>query len=408
MTGILSVGSLLSLRVGKRMRAAFREARRRRSSIAANMNEKIASLAVMQVFGQTERERQRLSRQSQRLQESMVERARTIGLMRAVTEQTSGFASMVVLLLGAEEVAAGRVTPGTVVGAMTIVHLLVPALRDLGRVFEYWQGAQVATTKLQEFLAAPSFATDDVSAPDLQPQGGQLAFANVHLNGVLQGVTATIRPGTVVAIVGPNGAGKSTLLSLAARLLNPDSGTVLLDGQDLAQYSLASVRRAIGMVSPDLPLLRGTVDKNLRYRWPDAPEEEFSRVMQLCQVDEVLAELPQGAQTRLTEGGTNISVGQRQRIALARALLGNPAVLLLDEADANLDHHASTVLDHILADYPGTVLLVTHQPERLATADVIWHLNNGQLVEISPPRTPGLLDTLVTDELQTQVTGTAA
>ncbi|MGH7960375.1 MAG: ATP-binding cassette domain-containing protein, partial [Candidatus Binatia bacterium] len=305
--------------------------------------------------------------------------------VRAVTEATSATASGAVLLLGAYEVAAGRATPGTVVAAMTIVGLLVPALRDLGRVHEYWYGAQVSRRKIEEFLDTPSFVTEAVDAPDLRPGAGCLEFAGVSVSGVLSGVTGRVAPGTAVALMGPSGAGKSTLLSLAARLIAPEEGRILLDGQDLAAHSLASVRRAIGMVSPDLPLLRGTVEKNLRYRWPGAPVEEIARVRAWCGVDEVVAELPQGEQTRVTEEGGNLSVGQRQRIALARALLGNPAVLLLDEADANLDARARAVFDRILAEYRGTVLLVTHRPERLAAATVIWRLEAGHLIEVGAP-----------------------
>jgi len=198
-------------------------------------------------------------------------------------------------------------------------------------------------------------------------------------------VTTAAEPGAVVALVGPNGAGKSTLLSLAARLIDPDEGRVVLDGQDLAKHSLASVRRAIGMMSPDLPLLRGTIDKNLRYRWPDAPVEEIDRVKALCEIDKVLAELPEGEQTRVTEGGGNLSLGQRQRIALARALLGRPSILLLDEADAHLDHDSRAVLERILAEYRGTVLLVTHSGDRLADVDTIWRMKAGRLVEVATP-----------------------
>jgi ABC-type bacteriocin/lantibiotic exporter with double-glycine peptidase domain len=139
------------------------------------------------------------------------------------------------------------------------------------------------------------------------------------------------------------------------------------------------------MAGPDLPLLRGTVDKNLRYRWPDAPIEEIARVRHLCEVDQVLAELPEAEKTRVSEGGIGLSAGQRQRIALARAILGNPPLLLLDEVDANLDAQATAVVDRVLAEHKGTVLLITHRAERLATADAIWYLEGGRLLEAGPP-----------------------
>lgn len=382
---ILGIGTIYVLRLGRQLREAVKEGRRRRSYLAANVNEKVASMAVVQVFGQSDRERRRLGRQSKRLKKAMLVRAKRIGLLRAVTHSTTALASGAVLLLGANQVASGLATPGTVVAAMTIVGLLVPALRDLGRVYEYWHDAKVSAKKIRQFLKTPTLVAELAGAPDLKPGQGRLEFTDISLSGSVKGVTAVAEPGKVVALVGPNGAGKSTLLSLAARLIDPDEGRILLDGQDLSKHSLASVRRAIGMMSPDLPLLRGTIDKNLRYSWPDAPVEEIHRVKALCEIDKVLAELPKAEQTRVTEGGGNLSLGQRQRIALARALLGNPSILLLDEADAHLDHDSTAVLDRILADYRGTVLLVTHSNDRLAAADVVWRMQDGRLTEVATP-----------------------
>jgi ABC-type multidrug transport system fused ATPase/permease subunit len=197
---------------------------------------------------------------------------------------------------------------------------------------------------------------------------GCLEFRDAELDGSVKEFSGTAAAGKVTAIVGPNGAGKSTLLALAARLLDPDSGSVLLDGQDLATASLRSVRRHVALVSPDLPLLRGTVKHNLRYRNPGASEEEYQRVIRECRVDEILQELPKGERTRVSDAGTNLSQGQRTRIALARALLDNPTVLLLDETDANLDPRSAAILDDILERYAGTVLIVTHRIERVARA----------------------------------------
>jgi ABC-type multidrug transport system fused ATPase/permease subunit len=304
---VIALGAVYSLRLGRQLREAIKESRRRRSYLAANVNEKVASIAVVQVFGQSIRERRHLIRQSRRLKNSMVKRARKIGLLRAVAHGTTAFASGVIVLLGANEVSSGRATPGTVVAAMTIVGLLVPALRDLGRVHEYWHGAKVSSRKIKEFLDTPSLVKEVPNVPDLKMGPGRLEFDRVSLSGCLKEVTIAAEPGSVVALVGPNGAGKSTLLFLVARLVDPDEGRILVDGQDLRLCSLASIRRSIGMVSPDLPLLRGTVDKNLRYRWPEAPPEEIEKVFSLCEIDKVLAELPQGAQTRVTEGGGGTS-----------------------------------------------------------------------------------------------------
>jgi ABC-type multidrug transport system fused ATPase/permease subunit len=262
----------------------------------------------------------------------------------------------------------------------------------MSRVQEYWQYSRVARRKIQQFLVIPSLVTEKKGAPDLVAGRGQLEFDGVELSAALHDVSACAEPGARVALVGPNGAGKSTLLAVAARLIDPDSGVVKVDGQDLKEHSLDSVRRAIGIVGPDLPLLRGTVDKNLRYPWPDAPEEDIAEVKALCGIDEILAELPEGGATRISEGGVGLSAGQRQRISLARALLGHPPVLLLDEVDAHLDPRAGEVVDRVLTQFKGTVVMVTHRPDRLRSVDAIWHLQNGRLVEQGPPGQLALAD----------------
>ncbi|MBC2745298.1 MAG: ABC transporter ATP-binding protein [Desulfosarcina sp.] len=383
---VLGLGALYAVRLGKYIRETVKESRRRRSYLAANVNEKVATMAVVQVFGQSDRERQRVKRQSQRLTNALIARAREIGLMRGITQSAMALASGAVLLQGAHEVSSGKATPGTVVAAMTIVGLLVPALRDLSRVYEYWQESRVSAKKLIDFLQTPSLVLNRPGAPDLKPGPGRLEFKDVSFGKVIKNVTVTAQANRMVVIVGPNGAGKSTLLSMAARLIDPEKGKILLDGQDITTHSLKSVRGAISMVSPDLPLLRGTVKKNLLYRWPQAPAEEIESVWELCGIHELLTELPQAELTRVTEEGHNLSLGQRQRIGLARAFLGNPRIILLDEADVHLDEDAGKVLNRILSQYKGTIIWVTHKLDRLNSADCIWNIEKGNLVDVTPQR----------------------
>lgn len=147
------------------------------------------------------------------------------------------------------------------------------------------------------------------------------------------------------------------------------------------------MRAAIGVAGPDLPLLRGSVERNLRYRRPDASRDELTRVIDLCGLGELSARLPDGLSTRVGEAGQRLSAGERQRIALARALLGDPRLLLLDEADANLDATARATLDRVVAAVRrrATVLVVTHRRETIERADAVWHLDGGRLVEEGAP-----------------------
>ena len=382
---VLGVSGLLAYRYGAALDQATRQARRHRARLANNLAEKTTAIAVVQAFGQLRRERRRLERQSQELQQAMLARARAIGRLRAVAEGSGALAAAAVLLAGVWRVGQGQADPGTVVAAMTVTGLLTAYLRDLGRVHEYWLGARVAGDKIAAFLNLP-VALQHRHLP--LPDGpGTLVLDGVAVEGSLGPVDATVPGGTRVALVGPNGAGKSTLLGVITRLLPPDQGQVLLDGTDLFQIKTAALRRAVGIVSPDLPLLRGSVRRNLCYRWPRAPETEIARVKRLCQLQAVLAELPGGEDFRLTEGGTNLSLGQRQRLMLARALLGEPRLLLLDEVDANLDPEAAALIDRLLQSYRGTILIVTHRLQRLRHVDQVWYLEDGRLCEQGDPRT---------------------
>lgn len=316
----------------------------------------------------------------------MVCQAGVTGQLRGISEATTAIASGLVLIIGAVEVSGGQTTPGTVVASMGIVGLLNSPLRNLARVYEYWQGASVARQKILDFLNSVSFVDEVDFAADLRPGPGCLQFLNINISGSVKDFAATVEPGQKVALVGPNGAGKSSLLMAVARIVTPESGKILLDGQDLAKHSLSSLHRAISMLGPDLPLMRGTVESNLRYRWPEAPEVELARVIRLCGIDDILQELPDALETRIAEGGGNLSPGQRQRIALGRAMMGMPAVLLLDEADENLDPKSSLIIDRVLAEYTGTMIAVTHRHARAAAADVIWHLQAGRLIEAGSPQ----------------------
>ncbi len=385
---VLSLGLAGNLLLGPRMNRAVAESRRLRGRLAGNINERIHAFVVIQAFNQQRRERKRYARHSRRLREAMVGRARAAGLMGAVSEGSTAASMGLVLSLGAFEVFRGLTSAGNVVAAMAVVAFLSSNFRNLGRVHEYYQSAEVSRRKLVEFLRTRQLKGRSSDLPPLEVGNGRLEFRDISLNGILRGFSAIAPGGARVALLGPNGAGKSTLLHVAARLVDPDGGQVLVDGQDLAQYNLGTIRSTIALISPDLPLLRGSIGYNLRYRWPCAPEEEVARIRELCALDEMLAEFPEGENHKVQEGGKNLSLGQRHRLALARALLGQPTLLLIDEIDANLDARANEILDQVIERFSGTVLMVTRSPQRLAQVDYLWQLQDGRLAAVEGPQRP--------------------
>lgn len=383
---IVTLGGGLTLRFGRELDIRVRESRRDRSALAANTGQILAASATVQAFDQTGREHRRIRKQSRRLRESMVRRARANGNLRATADVTVNLGTAILLALGLAIVPLQTVTPSEIVGAMTLVGLMVSPIRDLGRVERYRRDARLASGKVAEALNRPEGFATRVNGCELAPGPGAITFEGVGVPSIIEHFTARVRPHTLTVIVGPNGAGKSTLLELVAGLMEPASGEVRIDGRPTTRVSQRSLRRAIGIAGPQVPLLRGSVRRNLDYRTRDVSENEQRKIHELCGIPELLAGLPKGDETRLTDGGANLSSGQRQRILLARALLGNPWILLLDEADANLDPEAVTVLGRVIDQFAGTVLFVTHRREWLQRADDIWHLDAGRLVEQGSPQ----------------------
>ncbi|SDD68872.1 ABC transporter ATP-binding protein [Auraticoccus monumenti] len=382
--GVLLLGAGVTLVLGPWLQRTSRRSRRVRARLTGEVTERLQQLQVVQASGQERREGRRVHRRSERVADAMVQQARASGSMRAIAEAAATAAGAVVLLVGALEVQSGRASAGTVVAALSVTGLLGGYLRDLGRVSEYASRASVARHAARRFLTTPTLPDPD-GLPPLRVERGEVRLEGVTVEGALQQVDATVGPGEVVAVVGPNGAGKSTLMSVVSRLIDPDRGRVVVDGQDLRDRSLRSVRQAVGLAGPDLPLLRGSLRRNVCYRRPRVDAEELARITRLCDLDELAEELPDGWDSDVGEGGSRLSAGQRARVTIARAALGRPPVLILDEAEAHLDARAVTVLERVLRDHRGVALVVTHRRSVVEAADRVWHLADGRLVETGRP-----------------------
>ena len=381
----VAVAAALALSIGPHLRDTTRESRRRRGHLAAQLNDRVSNLAVIEAFGQEAREKKRFERLSTKLRQSLIARARVIGLLRALSEASATFASACALFVGAVQVGMGLASPGAVVAAMVVAGLLAPRLQDLGRVYEYWNGALIAREKLTQMLGLKPVRRRmaERGSVRLEPGPGRIELGGLKLSGLFDGLTLKVDAGERLAILGANGVGKSTLLRLIAGLLDPEEGQVQLDGQDIADCRWDDLRQAFAMVSPDLPLLRGTLRLNLTYGAKDWTQEKLERVIEDLSLDALAARLPNGIESRISEMGSGLSTGERARIALARALLSQPRVLLLDEAEANLDAASRRALDRAIAGFSGTVIFTTHDMARAAGADRAVRLQAGQLSTLS-------------------------
>lgn len=388
--GVLMLGTIATWASGGAMERRVRAARRRQGQLASNINEKLARLPVIQAFGQRQNESRAIARQSRRLVRAMVSRARIAGMMVGIAALTASLASIGVVL-GAALPGSG-VSRGTVLAAITLVSLLVTPLNQLGRIAELWRSVKLSREKLAQVLHLGPPISNAPQARGLRAGPGRIRFDSVSVDGALQPFSALAEGGQRIVVTGAHGSGKSTLLSLVPRLIEPDHGRVLIEGRDISLLTLGSLRRAVAMVSADLPLLRGSLAMNLRYRKPDASDRELQRVLALCEVSDIIARLPRGIDSVLSETAANLSYGERRRLMWARALLGEPRILLLDDVDANMDPDSQQLLGRILAQFRGTVLMATQQPDLFAAHDAIWHLPtipDADMLARSPPLPPG-------------------
>jgi ABC-type multidrug transport system fused ATPase/permease subunit len=381
LVAVLAAGAAASLSNGHAMRRATRTMRRRRSLLISNLDEQINALPVVQVFGRSRAEYTRLSRQNESLNRALFRTAELRGRLRGISSTVALLAVVAVLFVGLLEVRRGTASVGLVVAALITSRLLISPVRTLGLAHDYWHRAQVSRQKVREFLLSSGRDLEPPGHEQLRVRDGGIEFCDVSVPGALRNVTVTAQPGQLVALTGPSGAGKSTVLALIARQVEPASGKIVVDGQLLAATTPKSTFRKIGVAGPDLPLMRGTVRRNLIYSRPDVDSAELSRVLYATGLDRLVAELPDGIATWVIEGGRNLSAGQRQGVALARALLGNPPILLLDEPTANLDPTAQDAFRRMIIRHQGTVLLVTNDPAEIELADQVWVFERGLVVE---------------------------
>jgi ATP-binding cassette, subfamily B, bacterial len=402
----VAITGAASFAIGPSLRKSTFEARRRRGRMAAVLNDRISRIGVVEAFGQEKRERRRFRKLSRSIRSALIDRAQFIGMLRAISEAGAGFAGIFALIVGAFLAGQGQATPGAVVSAMAIAGLLAPKIQDLGRVYEYWNGAKVARQKQEELLQLKPLGRPsggDKRKHALEDGPGEIRFRKVSFRDQISSIDLRISAGSRAVLIGPNGSGKSTFLRLAAGILQPTSGKVVLDGQNLARRDWEDVRRAFSIVSPDLPLLRGSLRLNLTYGAQDADPDALNKLIDTCGLTELVERLNGGLNALLAENGEGLSTGERARIALVRALMAEPRVLILDEAEANLDDAASSILKQIFDSYPGTIIAATHELDYARAADQVIRMRNGKVAAAGPPEE--ILNPLAVVAMTTNVPG---
>ncbi|WP_052397231.1 ABC transporter ATP-binding protein [Streptomyces sp. NRRL F-5123] len=371
---------------------AYELARERVAVVNADLQEHVAGLRVVQAFRGERSGARRFARRSAEYRQARVHGQFLISVYFPFVQLLSSVAAALVLIVGAHRVGAGTLSAGALVAYLLYIDLFFSPVQQLSQVFDGYQQATVSLGRIGELLREPTTtpAADDPRQPG--PLRGEIAFRDLHFryggpqaegSEALSGIDLRIPAGQTVAFVGETGAGKSTLVKMVARFYDPTEGAVLVDGHDVREFDLTGYRQQLGVVPQEPYLFPGTVRDAIAYGRMDATDAEVEAAARAVGADAMIATLEGGYLHQVAERGRNLSAGQRQLIALARAELVDPAILLLDEATAALDL-ATEALVNQAADRLATrrtTLVVAHRLSTAARADRVVVLDHGRVVE---------------------------
>ena len=370
---------------------AYTEARERVSAVNASLQENVAGLRVAQAYRREQVNQDRFAGLSGSYLTSRLRAQRYIALYFPFVQALSTIAGALVLFVAAGEVRSGALTTGSLIAYLLSIDLLFSPVQQLSQVFDGYQQASVGLRRIRDLLQTPT-SIPQATRPVI-PAGrlsGGIELRDVHFSyqgqpqEAIGGVSLAVAPGETVALVGQTGAGKSTLVKLVARFYDVSSGEVIVDGTDIRDYDLPSFHQQLGVVPQEPYLFPGTVRDAVAYGRPEATDAEVEAAARGVGAIEMIARLPDGFRHEVAERGRNLSAGQRQLIALARAYLVDPAILLLDEATAALDLAAEAAVNRATEQLARqrTTLVVAHRLTTAARADRIVVMESGRIAEI--------------------------
>jgi ATP-binding cassette subfamily B protein len=374
----------------KKSARAYADAREKVSAVNADLQENVAGLRVAQAYRRERVNQDRFSGLSNAYLTSRLRAQRYIALYFPFVQALSTIAGALVLFAAASEVHSGVLTAGGLIAYLLYIDLLFSPVQQLSQVFDGYQQAAVGLRRISALLRTPTSTPEPERPVHAGRLRGEIELADVHFSYVnaaqeaVAGVSLKIAPGETVALVGQTGAGKSTLVKLIARFYDATGGQVLIDGTDVRDFDLASYRQQLGVVPQEPYLFPGTIRDAIAYGRPNATDAEVEAAARGVGAIEMISRMPGGFDHEVAERGRNLSAGQRQLIALARAYLVDPAILLLDEATAALDLAAESAVIRATEQLTArrTTVLVAHRLTTAARADRIVVLDSGRIAEV--------------------------
>lgn len=372
----------------RKIRKVSKKVQIKLADISDVLQETLSAVRVVKSFGREEYEYNRFKDENEANFRAKVKTAQYGAILTPTIEFIAALAFTAILWYGGYEVLHGRMKPSALIAYFTLLLAITTPLKSLSRLSSTIQQALAAAERIFETMDINTYIIERPDARVLKKVNGTIEFENVSFaykegEEVLSDINLVVRPGEIVALVGPSGAGKTTLVDLIPRFYDPSKGRILLDGKDIKELRLDSLREHIGIVPQETILFSGTIRDNIAYGNLDASEEEIIAAARSANAHDFIQEFKDGYNTIVGERGVGLSGGQRQRVAIARAILKDPQILILDEATSALDAESESLvqdaLDRLMKN--RTTFVIAHRLSTIKNADKIIVLSNGKIVE---------------------------
>ncbi len=373
---------------GSKVRLVYRSVREKAAEVTGKLADSVAGITVVKSFAREPEEQSWFARQLDEYFKMNMEATVLWVSYFPMISFITGIGSVMILWLGGQQIIGGVLTIGELVAFNSYLGQFYSPVMQISRLSVQLQRSLASVDRVFELIDREPKIKDAPNAQEKSHIEGRIEFRNVHFSyepgqPVLHGISFVANPGEMIALVGPSGSGKSTITNLIPRFYDVDQGSILVDGLDVRQWKLASLRSHIGMVLQDTFLFNGTARENLRYGRLDATDEEIIEAAKAARIHEFLASLPQGYDTQLGERGVKLSGGQRQRLSIARTILKDPKILILDEATSSVDSEVESLIQEALEELMKnrTTIVIAHRLSTIKNADRIIAIKDGRIVE---------------------------
>lgn len=385
---IVPITAGVTMLYGKRMTATWRALYGRVGEFNARIEENVGGIRVVQAFTNEDHERKLFAENNRNYLATKLEAYKIMAASLSLSYLSMRFVQVVVMLAGAWFVVHGELSAGGFVGFLLLVNVFFRPIDKINSIIETYPKGIAGFQRYTQFLETRPDIADTPQAKTVERLNGNIEYSDVSFGyglekPIVADLTLSIRSGETIAFVGPSGAGKTTICSLLPRFYEVTGGAISIDGIDIRDMTLRSLRSNIGIVQQDVFLFAGTIRDNIAYGKLDASDEEIFAAAKRARLDMVIAGLSEGYETIIGERGVKLSGGQKQRLAIARIFLKNPPILILDEATSALDTETERAIQQSLAELSEgrTTLVIAHRLATIANADRILVVENGRIAE---------------------------